>query len=133
MDSDNEQCVRTFMDAMARADLEPFFDAMADDVSWRWMGVQKWSKTFEGKRSVVDELFSGAGEALNDSFGVQVHQIIAEGDHVVVEHTGRNTTPDGREYNNNYCWVLTFAGGLVREVREYMDTQLVTDTFGDPS
>jgi ketosteroid isomerase-like protein len=34
----------------------------------------------------------------------------------------------------NYCWVLTFRDGLIREVREYMDTQLVTETFSfDPS
>jgi ketosteroid isomerase-like protein len=131
MASDNEQCVRTFMEAMARADLGPFFDAMADDVSWRWMGVQTWSKTFEGKPAVVDDLFGGAVSSLDDSFSVQVHEIIADGDHVVVEHTGRNATPDGRRYDNNYCWVFTFGGGLIREAREYMDTQLVTETFGD--
>ena len=129
MADDNGQRVRTFMEAMARADLQPFFDAMADDVSWRWMGVRTWSKTFHGKQSVVDDLFGGAGEALDDSFSVEVHQIIVDGDHVVVEHTGRNATPDGRRYDNNYCWVLTFGGGLLREVREYMDTQLVTETF----
>jgi ketosteroid isomerase-like protein len=33
-------------------------------------------------------------------------------------------------YDNNYCWVFRFQGGLIQEVREYMDTQLVTDTFG---
>src|SRR4051794_26433748 len=131
MDNKNEQRVRTFMEAMARSDLRPFFDAMADDVSWRWMGVQKWSKTFEGKRSVVEELFGGAAESLNDSFSDDVHHIIASGDHVVVEHTGRNETPDGRPYDNNYCWVLTFRGDLIREVREYMDTQLVTETFAE--
>ena len=31
-------------------------DAMADDVSWRWMGVSAWSKVFAGKQAVVDEL-----------------------------------------------------------------------------
>ena len=56
--------------------------------------------------------------------------IHADGDCVVVEHTGRNETPDGRRYDNNYCWVLRFEDGRIQEVREYMDTQLVTDTFG---
>jgi uncharacterized protein len=31
---------------------------------------------------------------------------------------------------SNYCWVFRFGGGLIAEVREYMDTQLVTETFG---
>ena len=107
------------------------FDAMADDVSWRWMGVSSWSKTFEGKQQVVDELFGGVEETLTDSFSVQVHEILADGQHVVVEHTGHNTTPDGDRYDNNYCWVPSIRDGLIREVREYMDTQLVTETFAD--
>jgi uncharacterized protein len=49
---------------------------------------------------------------------------------VVVEHSGRNEMPDGRRYDNNYCWVLRFQGEFIHEVREYMDTQPVTDTFG---
>jgi len=131
---DNRQHVKSIMEGMARADLHAFFDAMAEDISWRWMGVDKWSKTFVGKEAVVNDLFGGAVQALSDSFTVDVHQILADGDTVVVEHTGRNVTPDGRAYNNNYCWVFTFRAGLIREVHEYMDTQLVTDTFStDPS
>jgi hypothetical protein len=49
---------------------------------------------------------------------------------VVVEHSGRNTTPDGRRYDNNYCWVCRFVEGQLREIHEYMDTRLVTETFG---
>ena len=49
---------------------------------------------------------------------------------MVVEHSGRNELPDGRRYDNNYCWVFRFEEGSIQEVREYMDTQLVTETFG---
>ena len=31
---------------------------------------------------------------------------------------------------NNYCWVFQFQAWLIQEVREYMDTQLVTERFG---
>ena len=48
-----------------------------------------------------------------------------------VEHTGHNTTPDGRRHDNNCCWVLSIRDGLIREVRKYMDAQLVTETFAD--
>ena len=118
------------MDALARAERQPLFDAMADDVSWRWMGLRSWSKTVEGKQQVVSELLDGVEETIT-SFSVQVHHILADGEHVVVEHTGHNTTPDGRRYDNNYCWVLNIRDGLIREVREYMDTQLVTEIFAD--
>ena len=96
------------------------FDAMAEDVTWRWMGVSQWSRTFEGKKIVVDKLFGGAAETLSPSSSVEVRCIHADGDCVVVEHSGRNEMPDGRRYDNNYCWVFRFEEGLIQEVREYM-------------
>jgi ketosteroid isomerase-like protein len=127
---DHKLRVEQVMDAMSRGQVRPLFDAMAEDVTWRWMGVNQWSRSFEGKQIVMDKLFAGAAETLSPSSSVQVHFIHADGDCVVVEHSGRNEMPDGRRYDNNYCWVLRFEAGLIQEVREYMDTQLVTETFG---
>jgi uncharacterized protein len=118
------------MGAMSGGHLAPLLALMADDVTWRWMGVGKWSRTFEGKDTVVDTLFGGATDELGPASSVEVAHIHADGDCVVVEHAGRNVLPDGRHYNNQYCWVLRFEDDLIREVREYMDTQLVTETFG---
>ena len=127
---DAKQRVREVMGAMSQGRVAPLLDAMADDVTWRWMGVNQWSRTFEGKQVVVDTLFGGATETLGPSSSIALRHIHADGDSVVVEHSGRNTLPDGRRYDNNYCWILRFQNGLIQEVREYMDTQLVTETFG---
>src|SRR5215208_3939207 len=130
LDVDNRARVENIMRAIAQGRAGPLFDAMAEDVTWRWMGVKQWSRAFEGKQSVVDTLFGGASERLLPSSSVEVHCIHADGEFVVVEHSGRNELSDGRRYDNNYCWVFRFADGLIHEVREYMDTQLVTQTFG---
>jgi uncharacterized protein len=122
--------MREIMNSMSQGRVGPLVDAMAEDVTWRWMGVTQWSRTFEGKQLVVDTLFGGARETLSPSSGVEVHYIHGDGDFVVVEHSGRNRLPDGRRYDNNYCWVFRFQDELIQEVREYMDTQLVTETFG---
>jgi uncharacterized protein len=94
------------------------------------MGSGRWSHTFEGKEAVVNGLFAAVRATLSASFEVTPLHFIAEGDLVVIEHRGRNATPDGRPYDNKYCWVCRFADGRLRELREYMDTQLVTETFG---
>jgi ketosteroid isomerase-like protein len=73
---------------------------MAEDVTWRWMGVNKWSRTFDGKQVVVDKLFGGAAETLSPLSSVEVRCIHADGDCVVIEHTGRNETPDGGRYDS---------------------------------
>ncbi len=127
---DLKQRVQEVMGAMSRGAIAPLYDAMAEDVTWRWMGVNQWSRTFEGKQVVVDKLFGGARETLDPASSVEVHHVHADDDCVVVEHSGRNQLPDGRRYDNNYCWILRFEDGLIHEVREYMDTELVTETFG---
>jgi ketosteroid isomerase-like protein len=127
---DDKQRVREVMGAMSHGRIAPLLAAMAEDVTWRWMGVNQWSRTFEGKQIVVDRLFGGATDALDPSSSITVRRLHADGDCVVVEHSGRNELADGRRYDNNYCWVLQFHDGLIQEVREYMDTQLVTETFG---
>jgi ketosteroid isomerase-like protein len=103
---------------------------MAEDVTWRWMGVSQWSRAFDGKQIIIEKLFGGETETLGPSSSVEVRCIHADGDCVVVEHAGRNVLPDGRRYDNNYCWVIRFKDGSIQEVREYMDTHLVTETFG---
>jgi uncharacterized protein len=127
---DHKARVQDIMDAMSQGRVAPLFQSMADDVAWRWMGVGQWSKTFDGKQLVIDKLFGGDAEALAESSSVEVHFIHGDAECVVVEHSGRNEMPDGRRYDNNYCWIFRFEEGFIQEVREYMDTQLVTETFG---
>jgi ketosteroid isomerase-like protein len=93
------------------------------------MGTMSWSKTFKGKEAVVGELLAAVRSTLAQPFRVVADRFIAEGDYVVVESRGQNATPDGRTYNNKYCWVCRIAEGKLRELREYMDTELVTATF----
>jgi uncharacterized protein len=126
----HRQRVQELMGAMAQGRVGPLFEAMAEDVTWRWMGVHQWSRSFEGKQIVADKLFGGATATLASTSSIEVRRIHADGDCVVVEHSGRNELSDGRRYDNNYCWVFCFQEGLIQEIREYMDTQLVTETFG---
>lgn len=49
--------------------------------------------------------------------------VYADGDVVIVEERMRATLPDGKPYENDYCFVFTVAGDRIRQVREYMDTR----------
>lgn len=52
--------------------------------------------------------------------------MIAEDNYVVVECRGRVMTKSGVPSNNEYCYVIRFADGKMRELMEYFDTELVT-------
>ena len=126
----NKQKMQQVFAEMAKGNLDPFVDIMAEDMQWSWMGTETWTRTFEGKETVVNELLAAVKATLTEPFEVVPHRFIADEDFVVIEHTGKNTTPDGRPYHNKYCWVCRFSNGKLRELREYMDTELVTKTFG---
>ena len=122
--------MREIMSAMEQGRVGPLLDAMHDDVVWHWRGAAQWSRSFTGRQVVIDVLFGGATDSLGAGSSVTLHHVHADGEVAVVEHTGHNELPDGRSYDNNYCWVVRFDAGRIVEVREYMDTQLVTETFG---
>ena len=57
--------------------------------------------------------------------------VIAEGDYVVVQqHATGRTTKTGKPYNNRYCLVYKVVGDRIKEITEYLDTELVTSAFG---
>jgi ketosteroid isomerase-like protein len=62
----------------------------------------------------------------------EAQRFIAEGEYVVVECRGRVTTKSGKPYNNHYCYVCRFADGKLRELTEYMDTELAVSALGAP-
>lgn len=126
---DGKKLVMDVMAALADGDDRPFLDAMHNDMKWTWMGSGELSRTFDGKESVLHELWKSVKTDIAQPFRVTATLILAEGDHVVVEGVGNNKTPNGKEYNNRYCWVMKISGGKIVELKEYMDTDLVRRTF----
>lgn len=127
--TDGKKLVMDVMAALANGDDRPFLDAMHNDMKWTWMGSGGLSRTFNGKESVLHELWKSVKTDIAQPFRVTATLILAEGDHVVVEGVGNNKTPNGKEYNNRYCWVMKISGGKIVELKEYMDTDLVRRTF----
>ena len=66
---------------------------------------------------------------LADRYRASAQRIIADGDYVVVQARGEATTKDGSPYNNEYCFVYRMENGKIREVTEYLDTELVTQAL----
>jgi uncharacterized protein len=126
----NKQLMQDIFSALSTGDDQPFIDAMASDMKWIWMGSGQWEKIFDGKKSILDELWTAVKQTLVPPYMVKAERFITDGDYVVVEAVGQNTTPDGRKYHNKYCWVCCIRAGQIHELREYMDTDLVTKTFG---
>jgi uncharacterized protein len=130
---ENKQIVQQIFDALAEGHTQPLLDHLANDASFIIMGTGSWSRSYHGKAVILAELFARLRARIAGRIVITALRLIAEGDHVVVQAEGRNTTTDGRAYNNTYCNVIRLETGRIREWIEYCDTLLVEKALGRPA
>ncbi len=127
---DNKQLVRQLYAELSKGNTKSFIDCLAEDIRWTVIGTTKFSGTIEGKQNVVNKLFDRVAAQLNGPTKTTIKNLIAEGEYVVVESSGRVVTTTGKPYNNTYCEIFRLAGGKVKEVTVYLDTALINTVFG---
>lgn len=128
----NKRLIREAFEAMGRSDIGPLAALMTDDFAWVIEGRTRFSRRFEGKESVKQDLLRPLFEAFATPYQFEIDEIIAEGERIVVRGRGSVRTKSGKDYNNSYCFVIGMAGGRMVELREYLDTALVEAVFGAP-
>ena len=122
--TENKRIIAQAFEGLARADARAFIDAMADDFTWIITGQCRFSRRYEGKNAVRNELVSALFANFATDYRNFADEIIAEGDRVVVLARGEVKTVRGEDYNNSYCFVIRMRDGKMVELREYMDTAL---------
>jgi len=128
--AENKQIVINFYAAAARGDMDTCFALLADEVTWTNIGSTKFSGTFAGKQELVERLLGPLFSQLRAGIRSEIERLTAEDDIVVAQTSGTAETLDGRPYNNTYCQVIRVRDGKIIEVKEYLDTALVTEVFG---
>jgi hypothetical protein len=128
----NKQLMQAIFAELAQGNGRPFTAAMADDFSWTIPGSSTWSRTWRGKQVVIDELMRPLFARFANTYVNEAVRFIADDDIVAVECRGKVMTKTGKPYNNHYCMVFRLADGQLRELAEYMDTELATAALGAP-
>jgi ketosteroid isomerase-like protein len=126
--AENKEVVRQMREAKG---LDPMLATMSDDVRWTIIGTTKYSHVMNGKQEILDKLLKPIFSEMENMGSNHLDNVIAEGDYVVVQQhaTGRKTKT-GNPYNNTYCLVYKVLNGKIKEITEYLDTELVTSAFG---
>ncbi|HUZ29299.1 MAG TPA: nuclear transport factor 2 family protein [Solirubrobacteraceae bacterium] len=130
--AEHKQLLEGVFAELSQGNGQPFMDALADDVRWTVIGSSPWSRTYAGKREVVEQLMRPLFSQFADQYTARAIRILAEDDVVVVEARGQVNTKSGRPYNQTYCYVFRLADGRVRELTEYLDTELVNQALEPP-
>ncbi|KAF2260910.1 hypothetical protein CC78DRAFT_570903 [Lojkania enalia] len=107
-----------------------FFAHVVDNVDWHVTGESHaLAGHWHSKESFFRDSWMSVGPVLLRPMELSVEGVIAEADgrglegRACVEMRGKGVLGDGREYNNEYCWVVSFnEEGLITKVRAYLDT-----------
>ena len=96
-------------------------ELVTEDVYWWVPGQGNMTRAeFSALMDAFAGLHKGGGR-------MEVKGVTAEGDRVAVEAESFFALNDGRVYNNTYHFLFEFRDGLVLRLKEYMDTERVTD------
>ena len=123
-----EEAVR----AWAAGEDNAFWRLLAEDVQYSVIGTTPVSGTYDGRRAFFEGALRPMAALLSEGSRPLEYDIVAEGSRVVLMWSGKGVMQSGAPYHQSYCWVLDVSDGLIRRIRAYLDTELVTALFNQP-
>jgi uncharacterized protein len=122
---ENKKLIQDAFTAWANGDGMAFFNLLTDNATWTVMGSCPISGTYVGRQRLVEDALTPQREKLAGPPTPTVINIIAEGDTIVIQWTGKGTTKTGQPYHNSYCYVVQMENGKITRGTAYLDTELV--------
>jgi ketosteroid isomerase-like protein len=123
----NKQLVREFFVLMNRGDVPGLVAAYAEDG-----GLQTMGRTLISGKFTRAQISAAAGQIYQvfpEGVSFTIDAMTAEGERVAVEAHSQGRHASGTLYTNEYHFLFTFRDGKITLLREYMDTERVTDVL----
>jgi len=130
----NKQLAREFFTCFTTGDIAGALARMTDDATW-WLPGKPGQLPIIGvqTKEQMARLFQAMTSQLeNGRLPMTVKSIIAEGDQVALQAESHGQLRNGRVYDQEYHFALTFRDDKVAAVREYLDTQHVFASWFAP-
>lgn len=134
----NHDLVATAWSTFAGGDHHAVAALFAEDAEWLAPADNPAARSMGGVHHFVgrDEIAHFITELFPlvfvDDVDLQFRGFHSAGSTVVVEERMTATLAHGGHYDNEYCFVFELEGGLISQVREYMDTQRGAAWFARP-
>jgi hypothetical protein len=126
---ENEGIARQLFEALSRGDAEAVDSLYADDFRLWTAGSMPISG--EHPRAEAIEGMSGIFAVFPKGIRFDVTGTTAQGERVAVEAESHGDHISGIHYNNLYHFLVIVRDGKIRELREYMDTQMAQEVLFD--
>jgi ketosteroid isomerase-like protein len=121
-ESPSQEVVVNFLRSM-EGDPDAFAAALADDVTWTTPTDLPFAGVYRGKHAVLNDMRAKVAPLFTEPAKISLVSLIGTGPVVVAEFVGKRPTAIGRDYANHYVEIFEIENGLIKAVRQYMDTQ----------
>lgn len=116
--------VDRMLEAITKGDGEALMACLSPDLSFWMPGSTEIHGAFESRDEFAKVSADVMGR-LSEPIALTVQNIIVDGERAAVQAKGSSRTKKGEPYNNTYCFIWRVQGGLITEMTEYHDTDLV--------
>jgi ketosteroid isomerase-like protein len=123
----NKAIVTRFFQALNTGDVDFIVNSYAEDGCVQTMGNTLISGVFS--REQIAAAAGGIFEVFPEGLKFTAQSMIGEGDKVAVEATSEGRHISGQIYTNEYHFLFEFRAGKLLRLKEYMDTERVTDVL----
>ncbi len=123
----NKAIITRFFDALNRGDVDFIVDTYAADGCVQTMGNTLISGIFS--REQIAATAGGIFDVFPEGIKFTALSMVGEGDKVAVEAISAGQHISGQTYTNEYHFLFEFHGGKLLRLKEYMDTERVTDVL----
>lgn len=123
----NKQTVEAFFGYMNNGDVSGIVNTYHDE-GYVWT---KGRTLISGKytKEQINAAAGGIFENFPEGLRFEIVNMTAEENRVAVEATSSGMHISGKLYENEYHFLFTFKDGKLLELKEYMDTERVTDVL----
>jgi ketosteroid isomerase-like protein len=126
----NRATALRFFDLVSANDIDGALELMTEDATWRIPGKKELSPTAGAyTKERIGRLFRRMLDDLAAGLQMTVLSALAEGERVALEATSSGDLKNGRQYRQEYHFLMEFKDGKILAVREYLDTQHAHDVW----
>ena len=123
----NKAIVTQFFEALNKGDVDCIVNTYAQDGCVQTMGDTLISGIFS--REQIAAAAGGIFDVFPQGLTFTALSMVGEGDKVAVEATSEGDHISGQTYRNEYHFLFEFRHGKLLKLKEYMDTERVTDVL----
>jgi ketosteroid isomerase-like protein len=129
---ENTALIEEYLARIGRRDPR-FAELLADDVVWWVPPGSDAGGTYRGKPAVLEFIAKGAGKYASDPpLRFEIERIVADDEWACAQLVLQARTAAGRDYRNYLHIAFQIRDGRIALAREYVDTKLAHDAFGQP-